>query len=224
MEVAEENKQLIDPLCSSDVADPADHLQPIPNKRSKQQKTEGVRDIKSIESLESVMNIRPAKNGVKRADNVQPNSKFECYLCKQSLKTFAKCQEHYLSAHINVNCEICSVNLSPDDLKKHLCQVQSIKCDYCDEFHETTISLLKHLECHKDQYKLHRCTCSKVFPSIFFVNAHKVQHNLEILSRRFACEICGQRFKKRGDLIRHTRLKHSTERRKHLFVFIPLMR
>lgn len=223
VKVAEQqNIQLIDPLASSEVCELksfADPLQLATRKQRKQQKFKPVQSIKINKPLKSKKITKPAINKIERAENVQPQSKYECYLCKKKLKTYAECREH-LSTHIESQCEVCSVYLSFDGLKKHLCQGQSVQCEYCDETHQSTISLLGHLKCHKDQYRLHRCTCSKVFTSIFLMNAHKEQHNLDILLKPFPCDICGHRFNKRWKVSFHKRATHSTEKRKHIIRFL----
>lgn len=143
----------------------------------------------------------PVENKLKEAEPVgivNAISPYECYLCKIKFKTYDGCRVH-LDGHMEVSCKICSVYLSADGYKKHLCQGLNMKCEYCDESFPSTIKILGHLNCHKGQYKMHKCnTCSKILLSQFLLEAHKRQHRDLDTSTEVSCEICRVYFSVKG--------------------------
>lgn len=142
------------------------------------------------------------------------NRLFECFMCKKKLKSFTDTRNH-LKRHKEgtpFRCKICSMYYSEEQFQQHLCRGQSVQCDYCFDCFETTRSLLDHLDSHKDQHNLHKCSeCSKIFPMVFLLDCHRAQH--AIIEKPYVCRICNHRFRLHFLLKKHL-ATHSNERRK----------
>lgn len=142
------------------------------------------------------------------------NRLFECFLCKAKLKSYNDTRAH-LRRHNEATpfkCRVCAMNFSAIQLEQHLCKGRSIQCVYCLESFETTINLLNHLECHREQHILHKCTdCSRLFPMIYLLECHQVQH-LQV-EKPYICQICNRGFRVNFALTKHLST-HSNERRK----------
>lgn len=142
------------------------------------------------------------------------NRLFECFLCKEKLKSFKDTRNH-LKRHSEATpfkCKICSMHFSATQFEHHLCKGQTIQCDYCAAFFQTTQSLLDHLEDHKEQHQLHKCMgCSKLFPMLFLLECHRAQHGT--IEKPHICNVCGRGFRVNFLLTKHL-TTHSDERRK----------
>lgn len=148
--------------------------------------------------------------------NRKMNRLFECFLCKEKLKSFKDTRVH-LKRHNEATpfkCKICTMNFSAAQFEQHLCKGQSVQCDYCFESFETTKSILTHLESHKDYHNLHKCTdCSKLFPMMYLLECHQHQHKL--VEKKHICHICNRGFRVNFLLTKHL-ATHSDERRKRI--------
>lgn len=139
---------------------------------------------------------------------------FECFLCKKKLKSFKDTRNH-LKRHREATpfkCKICAMHFSATQFQQHLCKGQSIQCDYCTAYFQTTQSLLDHLDGHQEQHQLHKCVgCSKLFPMLFLLECHRAQHGT--IEKPHICNICGRGFRVNFLLTKHL-TTHSDERRK----------
>lgn len=144
------------------------------------------------------------------------NRLFECFLCKAKLKSYKDTRVH-LKRHDDATpfkCKVCAMSFSAMQLERHLCRGQSVQCVYCLAPFETTLSLLDHLECHKEQHNLHKCTeCSKLFPMVFLLDCHQEQHKQ--VEKPYVCHICNRGFRVNFLLRKHIST-HSDERRKRI--------
>lgn len=153
--------------------------------------------------------------------NRKMNRLFECFLCKAKLKSYTDTRFH-LKRHNDATpfkCKVCAMNFSAMQFERHLCRGQSIQCIYCLESFETTISLMGHLECHREQHNLHKCNeCSKLFPMLWLLECHQVQHRQ--VEKPYVCHICNRGFRVNFALTKHLST-HSDERRNqnHPFLF-----
>lgn len=139
---------------------------------------------------------------------------FECFLCKKKLKSFkdTRCHLKQHSEATPFKCKVCSMQFSALQFEQHLCKGKHVPCGYCAEFFHTTKSLLDHLECHKDQHKLHKCPdCSKIFPMVYLLECHRAQHGRT--EKPYICHICNRGFRVNFLLTKHL-TTHSDERRK----------
>lgn len=141
------------------------------------------------------------------------NRLFECFLCKTKLKSFRDTRVH-LKRHDEATpfkCKICSMHFSATQYEQHLCKGQSVQCAYCSESFHTTKSLLEHLEIHKE-HKLHKCSgCSKLFPMMYLLECHQINHGS--LEKPYVCHICNRGFRVNFLLTKHL-TTHSDARRK----------
>ncbi|XP_055321082.1 zinc finger protein OZF-like [Sitodiplosis mosellana] len=144
--------------------------------------------------------------------NRKMNRLFECFLCKAKLKSYTDTRVH-LKRHYEATpfkCKICAMNFSAVQYERHLCRGQSVQCVYCLESFETTINLMDHLECHREQHNLHKCTeCSKLFPMLWLLECHQVQHRQ--VEKPYVCHICFRGFRINFALTKHLST-HSNER------------
>lgn len=142
------------------------------------------------------------------------NRLFECFMCKKKLKTF-KDTRYHLKRHREATpfkCNVCSMNFSARQFEQHLCKGQSVQCEYCFDCFQTTTSLLEHLECHKEQHNLHKCTdCSKIFSMVYLLECHRNQHGT--VEKPHVCHVCNRGFRVNFLLTKHL-ATHSDERRK----------
>lgn len=178
-------------------------------------------DQKSIvpRKQRSMPNVEPCELEVDLMHQQEMNRRkmnrlFECFLCKAKLKSYKDTRAH-LKRHNEATpfkCKICAMNFSATQFERHLCKGQSVQCVYCIESFETTVSLMEHLECHKEQHKLHKCAdCSKLFPMVFLLECHQVQHRQ--IERSYVCHICNRGFRVNFLLTKHLST-HSDARRK----------
>lgn len=139
---------------------------------------------------------------------------FECYLCKTTLKSFKESRKH-LGAHNEATpnvCEICHLRFSAKAWAEHLCKGQIVNCEYCPETFHSTVTLMEHLNCHKDQHNLYKCTeCPKIYAVLWLLEVHKREHNN--MEKIYGCDLCERRFKSNWLLTKH-RATHSPTRGK----------
>lgn len=146
---------------------------------------------------------------------VKQKRTYQCYICKRTSFTAKRLQTH-LKKHDNkktfkFKCNICGEAYPfKCDLDVHLCEGDSIACEYCPEVRDSLKGILAHLKVHTDLlvYKCIKCT------SGFNLNSLLKAHELFHKRLPFACKICGKKFGTRQTQINHTRFVHSDERRK----------
>lgn len=143
------------------------------------------------------------------------NRLFECFLCKEKIKTYKETRAHLTKHDLATphKCRVCSMRFSRKYFNLHLCQGQVIQCEYCTSMFDNTMKLLEHLECHEDKnlYKWYKCTdCSKMFAMSFLLEAHKRQHN--DMEKPHVCNVCNRGFRANFLLNKHMQT-HSEARR-----------
>lgn len=155
--------------------------------------------------------------------NRKMNRLFECFLCKEKLKSYRDTRVHLKqhNAATPFRCKICSMHFSAQQFELHLCKGQSVKCDYCLNNFQTTQSLLNHLESHTENY-MHKCAdCSKIFPMIYLLECHREQHRQD--EKRYMCHICNRGFKLNflltKHLTTHSDARRNINRNNHEFIF-----
>lgn len=72
-------------------------------------------------------------------------------------------------------CEICLTTLTTKEFKQHLCQNETIPCEYCtDEIFITTFELRKHLSNAHENLTFYKCTkCTLAFPMRRLLEIHE---------------------------------------------------
>lgn len=137
---------------------------------------------------------------------------YECYVCKRSPFTPKRLRQH-LKAHDKrrpFKCFVCGEGYKyRPDLNKHLCQGDTICCEYCPAEFSSLNEILVHLKNH-DEKLLYQCMrCTKGFGLKSLHKFHKVLHD----HFQFACKICGKTFGTKQSTANHTRMVHTNERR-----------
>lgn len=72
-------------------------------------------------------------------------------------------------------CQICNVNLAPDQFQTHLCvDVSEITCEYCKSSFKATIELCEHLKVAKHTEMIYECDkCPMVFSTATLLRFHQ---------------------------------------------------
>lgn len=133
---------------------------------------------------------------------------FECYVCREQMKSLAEVRLHLAKEHVermNKKCPVCRVKMSQKDLDVHLCGAESINCEYCSESFTAIMTLLKHVDDnHAENHKVYNCLdCHWYSPIKLLIDLHHPSHKDE--ERSFACSECPKRFFDQKNLNIHAR-------------------
>lgn len=139
---------------------------------------------------------------------------FECYKCKETFDV----ELHSLRIHMNKHkiatpnkCTICDMHFSAKNFDRHLCKGKIVQCEYCTESFRSTVSLLQHLDTHKDEIVLNLCNgtcCSKKFKMKSLLEWHsRHQHRV----RPFTCNICKAKFNSKMYVHQHKENIHGNK-------------
>lgn len=153
----------------------------------------------------------------------EPIKQFECYICNSGWSTLDKMLKHFQNHGIKRDnkCEICSQMLSLDELKMHICCMETnIKCEYCIRSFNVTSELLQHLtEDHDDKIRYICRKCNRFFEMKYLRDLHETQHKSVEQHINFLCEICSKGFEKETTLEEHLK-SHSDESEKYYLISI----
>lgn len=178
--------------------------------------------------IKTNIQIKPKQHGKMEISNseeviqlcsVKRTRFLQCYICKRTPFTLKRLRTH-LKKHEDkkpFKCFVCGeVYRLKFDLDHHLCQGDQITCEYCPEVFHTLNGILTHLKMHNADLLVYKCTrCIKEFNLTNLLKYHDAFHD----RYQFACKICGKKFATRQTTTNHTRLVHSSERRKIRFFF-----
>lgn len=151
------------------------------------------------------------------------NADFKCTICGKCFQMKSGLENHK-SVHSNCkpySCDICQAKFKLKysmilHIKNHL-GIRPHKCDVCDKTFFLAKGLNRHKKLHPDalnweEYsKLYKClVCGKIYPRKRGLLAHEISKHSEE-NRPFKCNVCPERFKKRGTLVNHEKLHSRIE-------------
>lgn len=142
---------------------------------------------------------------------------YQCDMCRVSCFTEERLAEHRKSHSDDYffKCDICQKKYKrKESFKLHQMRMHSsdaavqFVCDYCSKSFKLKVDLFKHIQ-RKHGTRLFICRyCGKSVRDLY---GHERKHKkqAEINNYKFACEICGEKFKNQtcldNHLLRHTR-------------------
>lgn len=159
---------------------------------------------------------KPPKSIFHKPRYIPTNVTYECYKCRETVKDHNKMFQH-MKDHSRAaphKCLVCEMYFSTVRYKRHLCQGNSVQCEYCSETFDTTTGILKHLEGHKKERCMakEKCTdCEKIFTMNTLMQWHQRHHHK---TKLYNCNICNRGFWRRPLFYLHYH-GHSEERRKN---------
>ena len=193
-------------------------------------------DTKDIDSDKSPKGqLVTRKYGLKRKNARQ--RKYTCTICGVERRSACKIDEHHQESHEAVNCDICGKECStPLSLEWHRYShnVKPFICDICIEGFQFASELNNHRIKHR-KIKTFICAypkCGKSFMRNSELTVHSTMHTgtkyvcpcnkyettdkrlyrqhqrTHSDEKRYACKICGERFKHTTQVIWHTNDKH----------------
>lgn len=150
----------------------------------------------------------------------QHNSFMRCGSCMKTFSGLRDLKLHIISAHANCaeyQCGTCGDTYDrPKPLREHMYEhYKSIVyiCHYCNEQFKESRDLSKHLIEHSGMYACN--ICNTTFTAEKELIHHSKCHTSSAAERKYECEICHSRYKKKRYLLAHITKAHSNKTHPH---------
>ena len=133
-----------------------------------------------------------------------------CNICNKSFGTNRDFNSHLENGHKSTTCKICEKVFSVEDFRQHIesmhYDLKETQCKICGKLFDSTLKLARHARMH-DQGPFQCEICKKsVTTKQSLVDHLKNVH--EKVIKINSCNICGQAFKLKIDLIHHKTQDH----------------
>lgn len=119
---------------------------------------------------------------------------FECIYCKTAFRTCKSFMAHMRTIHSKYEkCIVCRGKFEEHEIDKHLCGAKDhIDCEYCEQRFTSIKQLVKHIESHGDNIKMHKCLeCPGIFSMKILYQYHQRYHQE---NEQFKCPKCSKTF------------------------------
>ncbi|KFB38378.1 hypothetical protein ZHAS_00005732 [Anopheles sinensis] len=151
-----------------------------------------------------------------RKSALLPEDKQSCPYpgCDFTAETYRTMYMHKRTKHMTMHkCEVCKKEFPfAANLREHMTVhtgEKPYRCEVCDRSFRHSAMYRRHLLTHSDTGSSHSCElCKKSFKMARYLQAHMLTHSSE---RNFICGICGNTYKTKGELKKHTQSKHANE-------------
>lgn len=135
---------------------------------------------------------------------------FECIYCKIPFRTCKSFMAHMRTTHNKYEkCIVCRRKFEEHEIDKHLCGPKDhIDCEYCEQRFTSIKQLVKHIESHCDNIKMHKCLeCPSIFSMKILYQYHQSYHQE---NEPFKCTKCSKAFDSSGKLDTHIKNHSNT--------------
>ncbi|XP_058177207.1 zinc finger protein 568-like [Anopheles ziemanni] len=151
-----------------------------------------------------------------RKSALLPEDKQSCSYpgCNYTAETYRTMYMHKRTKHMTMHkCEVCKKEFPfVANLREHMTVhtgEKPYRCEVCDRSFRHSAMYRRHLLTHSDTGSSYSCAlCKKSFKMARYLQAHMLTHSSE---RNFICGICGNTYKTKGELKKHTQNKHANE-------------